>query len=328
MRVMVTGATGFLGGHLLAQLHAAGAGISAIARSPEAARQLAQAGVRPVHGALDDAVELREAMVEATDCVFNVAADTSSWRGHAERQMHTNVEGTRAVLAAAQACGVRRFVHTSSVSAYGQQDGVLDEDSPRLGVRSWITYERSKALAEDLVLEAGARGAMETVIVNPAHVLGPGDRHNWARLFLLIDQEKLPGAPPGSGAFADVREVARAQVAAALRPVAGRRYLLGGEHASFLELVQMIASTLGRKVPARALPATLLRMHARVLDLASMVSGREPQLTPQAVSYTCHNLRVDSTRAIRDLDYRLTPLSTLVEETCAWLRGHGMLRAR
>ena len=328
MRVLVTGATGFLGGHLLEALRAAGAQVAALVRSVDAATRLSADGIEVCAGALDDAAALRAALQPATDAVFHAAADTSPWRGHAERQTRTNVEGTRAVLAAAEAAGVRRFVHTSSVSAYGRQERVLDESAPRLGAQSWINYERTKAIAEELVAEAGARGRIETVILNPAHILGPGDRHNWARLFLLIDQDKLPGAPPGSGAFADVREVARAQVAAWQRPVAGERFLLGGEHARFLELVQAIAGVLGRKAPTHALPAPLLRAHARMLELVAAITGREPALPPQAVAYTCHHLRVDSARAQRLLDYRITPLPALVADTAGWLRAQGMLQAR
>ena len=328
MRVLVTGATGFLGGHLLAALRGEGAGIAAFVRSADAAQRLRQQGAEVFIGALDDAPALAAALQAPTDAVFHAAADTSPWRGHAERQTRTNVEGTRAVLAAAEAAGVRRFVHTSSVSAYGQQERTIDEDAPRLGAQSWINYERTKAIAEELVGEAGARGRLETVILNPAHILGPGDRHNWARLFLLIDQGKLPGAPPGSGAFADVREIARAHVAAWRRPVAGERFVLGGEHARFLELVQAIATRLGRRAPAHALPAPLLRTHARVLDLIAAITHREPALTPQAVSFTCHHLRVDSAKAARELDYRITPLATLVADTCDWLRTEGLLQPR
>ncbi len=325
MRVMVTGATGFLGTHLLAQLADADVAVTACVRSTEAARMLQARGIAPVLAALDDEAALRGALREPTDCVFHVAADTSPWRGHAQRQTRTNVEGTRALLAAAADCGVRRFVHVSSVSAYGQQRAVVNEQSPRLGANSWINYERTKAIAEALVEEAGARGAIETMILNPAHILGPGDTRNWARLILLVDQDKLPGAPPGSGAFADVREVARALVTAWRMPVHGERYLLGGAHASFLELVQRISRILERKPPQRAMPAALLRTYAQILDLASMVSRREPQLTPQAVAFTCHHLRVDSAKAMRELGYRITPIDELLGDTVAWLREQGLL---
>ena len=328
MHVMLTGATGFLGGHLLARLIGQGVGVTALVRSEEAAMRVSAMGVQVIQGSIEDPASLRAALAQPTDAVFHVAADTSSWRGHRERQTRTNVEGTRNVIDAAQGCGVRRLLHVSSVSAFGQQEAMLTEASPRLGKDSWINYERTKALAEELVFEADARGRIEAVVLNPAHILGPGDTHNWARMFLLIDQGKLPGAPPGSGAFADVREVAAAAVAAWRHPAHGGQYLLGGSHASFLELVQTIARELGRKAPSRALPAGFLRGYARVLDAVGVVSGREPRLTPEAVSFTCHHLQVDSAKAMRELDYRTTPLDVLVRDTCDWLRDQGMLRDR
>jgi dihydroflavonol-4-reductase len=327
MRVMLTGATGFLGGHILERLLADSVQVAAIVRSQDAARALAARGVTAIVGSLEDPAAVGDALGEPTDCVFHVAADTSTWRGNDERQTRTNVGGTRNVLAAAQAAGVRRFVHTSSVSAFGQQEATLTEQSPRLGKESWINYERTKAIAEELVLEADAKAAIETVVLNPAHILGPGDTHNWASMFLMIDQGKLPGAPPGSGAFADVREVAAAQIAAWKHPTHGEQFLLGGEHASFLELIQSIAGELDRKAPAKAMSASFIRGYARVLDAISRVTGREPPLTPQAVSFTCHHLKVDSSKAIRELGYRTTPLDVLVHDTCAWLREQGMLRA-
>ncbi|MEP6880913.1 MAG: NAD-dependent epimerase/dehydratase family protein, partial [Dokdonella sp.] len=223
---------------------------------------------------------------------------------------------------------VRRIVHTSSVSAFGQQEDTLTEGSAKLGKASWINYERTKAIAEELVLEADARGAIEAVILNPAHILGPGDTHNWASLFLLVDQGKLPGAPPGSGAFADVREVAKAEIAAWRLPAHGEQFLLGGVQASFLELIQTIASELDRKAPAKPMSAGFIRGYARVLDAISRVTGREPPLTPQAVSFTCHHLKVDSSKAMRELGYQTTPLDVLVHDTCASLRDQGMLKAR
>jgi dihydroflavonol-4-reductase len=327
MRVMLTGATGFLGGHILERLLADSVEVAAVVRSQSAANALVARGVTAIVGSLEDPLVIGDALREPTDCVFHVAADTSTWRGNEERQTRTNVGGTRNVLAAAQAAGVRRFVHTSSVSAFGQQEATLTERSPRLGKESWINYERTKAIAEELVLEADSKAGIEAVVLNPAHILGPGDTHNWASMFLMIDQGKLPGAPPGSGAFADVREVAAAEIAAWKHSAHGEQFLLGGAQASFLELIQTIAHELGRKAPTRAMSAGFIRGYARVLDAISRVTGREPPLTPQAVSFTCHHLQVDSSKAIRELGYRTTPLDVLVRDTCAWLREQGMLRA-
>lgn len=328
MHVMLTGATGFLGAHVLDRLLDDAVDITAVVRSQKAAESLRKRGVRALVGSLEDPAILGQALDRPTDCVFHIAADTSTWHGNDARQTQTNVEGTRNVLAAAEAAGVRRLVHTSSVSAFGQQEQTLTEQSPRLGRESWINYERTKAMAEELVLEADDRGKIETIVLNPAHILGPGDTHNWASLFLLIDQGKLPGVPPGSGAFADVREVANAEIAAWGYPAHGQQFLLGGEHASFLDLIQAIAGELDRQAPAKATPAGFIRGYARVLDALSRVTGREPRLTPQAVSFTCHHLKVDSSKAIRELGYRITPLQNLVHVTCDWLREQGMLKAR
>lgn len=328
MRVMLTGASGFLGGHVLERLLAESVKVVALVRNPEHAKALQERGVEPVPGSVEDASALQAALGKPTDCIFHVAADTSTWRGHEERQNRTNIEGTRNVLSAAKAAGVRRIVHTSSVSAFGQQEQELNESSPRLGKDSWINYERTKAISEELALEADARGDIEAVVLNPAHILGPGDTRNWARMFILLNQGKLPGAPPGSGAFADVREVAKAELAAWRLPQHGGQYLLGGEHASFLELIQCIAQELDCKAPSRALPAGFLRGYARVLDALSRIAGGEPKVTPQSVSFTCYHLRVDSSKAMRELGYRLTPLPALVHDTCAWLREKGLLEAR
>ncbi|MEO8672010.1 MAG: NAD-dependent epimerase/dehydratase family protein [Tahibacter sp.] len=328
-RVLLTGASGFLGGHILGLLRSENVQVAALCRSAQAAERARALGAQPVSGELSDTVALSAALAEPTDAIFHTAADTSQWRLGNAAQTRTNVEGTRRLLFAARAAGVRRFVHTSSVAAYGRvEHTALFEALPRLGVESWINYERSKALGESLVREAGLRGDIETVILNPAHIFGPGDRHNWARLILMIDQKKLPGAPPGSGAFADVREVAKAHVSAWRTGRSGDNWLLGGEHASFLHLIQRIAAELGRPAPRRAMPATLLRMYAAILDIVGRISGREPSLTPEAVALTSQRLRVDSRKAEAELAYRTTPLDTLIRDTVNWLRNESMLLPR
>jgi dihydroflavonol-4-reductase len=326
-RVLVTGGSGFLGGHIVRELRGAGVDVVALARSQASADAVAALGAQPVRGDVSDQQSLQAALRETTDAVFHVAADTNSWHAHNAQQTRTNVGGTRNVIAAARAAGVKRLVHTSSVSAFGQIDEVLTESMPRRGSLSWINYERNKAETELMVRDACLRGELDAVVLNPAHILGPGDRHNWARLFMLIDTGKLPGAPPGSGAFADVREVARAHVQAWKVGKSGESYLLGGEHASFLDLIQRIASQLGKPAPQRAMPAVLLRVYARMLDLISRVTRREPQLTPESLSYTCHHLRVDSSKAQHELGYRTTPLAQLIADTCVWLRENGLLSA-
>ena len=321
--VLLTGGGGFLGRHLTRELVAAGAEVRALSRRSDTDSVLAGLGATPVRGDITDPASVRAAMA-GVDAVFHTAADTNTWRPNNDAQTLTNVGGAANLLAAAKAAGVRAFMHTSSVSAYSHLvHGTLREDVPQRGGDSWINYERSKFLAEQAVRASG----LPCIIFQPAHIFGPGDTHNWSRLIRLVDTGKLPGVPPGSGAFADVREIAKAQVRAWRKGKFGETYLLGGEHASFLELISRIGAILGRKTPSRPTPAFALKTYARVLYLISLLSRKKPEITPEAAEFTCHHLSVDSRKAIAELDYRQTNLNVLLSDTIAWMRTEGMLSA-
>jgi dihydroflavonol-4-reductase len=320
--VLLTGGAGFLGRHLLRELLASGAQVRALSRRPETDAALASLGAQPVRGDVTDAASLRAAAT-GVDTVFHAAADTNTWSRRNAAQWATNVGGIGNLLSAARAAGVRAFVHTSSVSAYSHLvNTTLREDVPQRGAESWINYERSKQAAESAVRASG----LPFVIFQPAHILGPGDTHNWSRLFVLVDRGELPGVPPGSGSFADVREIAKAQVCGWRDARFGEAFLLGGSHASFLELLTQVGAQLNKPVPGRALPPWALRAYARLQVVLAAFSGREPKITPEAAEFTAHHLKVDSSKAIRELGYRETPLPDLLHDTLAWMRTEGMLK--
>lgn len=324
----VTGAGGFLGMHLVAALQADGVTVRALAHSADSATRLRSAGVTVVEGDLGDTAVLTRALTPASDVVFHVAADTTPWRRLRARQYAVNVDGTAAVLAAAIAAGVPRFVHTSSVAVYGlAEDRPIDETLPRLGSEGPIHYAYTKALAEAQVLAADRAGRIGTAVLQPSHILGPGDRHNWSRLARLLAAHQLPGAPPGIGCFADVRAVARAHMAAARDPRHGECWLLGGVEAPFAELVQALAAAIGVPAPRRRVPRALLTLNALFDEARAAVSGREPALTREGVALTCHRMRVDDRKAQRELGYTHTPLATLANDSVVWLRGEGLLPA-
>lgn len=319
--VLLTGASGFLGSHLLRELRAAGHTVRALSRRSDSDVAITALGAQPVRAALADVDRLTEAL-SGCDAVFHAAADTTLWRQREAAQLATNVDGTANLLRAAERAGVQAFMHTSSVSAYSHLvQGTLDESVTQRGGDSWIGYERSKYLGEQAV-----RGSpVPWIVFNPSHILGPGDQRNWARLIMLIDRDKLPGIPPGLGAFADVREVARAQLRAWQRQAFGQSYLLGGEHASFVEFVRRAGVLLGKRTPRRAVPAWALNSYGRLAEVWSRVSGREPEVTRATAVMTCHVLRVDSAKAKRELDYVETPLDDLLADTLAWLRDQGLV---
>jgi len=319
--VLLTGGTGFLGQHVLRELVSTGTKVRALSRSTGGDAVLRGLGAEPVRGDVTDADAVRAAMA-GVDAVFHTAADTNTWRPNNDSQTRTNVGGAQNLLAAAKANNVNAFLHTSSISAYSHLvHGVLREDVPERGGESWINYERTKFLAEQAVRESGLR----YIILQPAHILGPGDTRNWSRLFRLIDLNKLPGAPPGLGTFADVREIAKAQVRAWQRGKYGETYLFGGEEARFLTLIQKIGAQLGRKTPKAVTPAFALKAYAQLLYALSLITRKQPEITPESAAFTCHDLRVDSGKAMRELDYRYTDLDKLLADTIAWMREEKML---
>ena len=327
LSAFVTGATGFVGAHLARELALNGWSVTALVRKNSPLAELKGLDIELRQGDLVDADSVREAMPPTVDAVFHIAASTNVWYRQNEAQTRVNVDGTRNVIRACEQRRARRFIHTSSFIVWGFQPDRLTEENVRLDNADWINYVRTKWAAEQLVDAAAARG-LDTVILNPAHILGPGDRHNWSRMIKLVDTGTLPGVPPGGGAFCDVREVAKAHVQAFHHGRPGQRYLLGGEDIEFLDLVRMTGEILGRKVPPRASPAWLLKTMGRLYQAGSRLSGIEPVLTPESAAMITQHIDCDSSRAQRELNYRFTPPRDLLLDTISWMKDNGMLSER
>jgi dihydroflavonol-4-reductase len=229
------------------------------------------------------------------------------------------------MIEAAVAAKARRFIHTSSFVTWGFRNAELTEQSARTDATDWINYVRSKHLAEEAVLNAVRDKALDAVILNPAHILGPGDQHNWSRMIRMANQRKLFAAPPGGGNFCDVREIARAHIEGYHQGRRGEKYLLGGEYASFVEIVRVTGDVLGKWVPGRPAPAWIMKTWAHINTAVSAVSGREPDMTPESAAMIAYQVACDSSKAQRELNYRFTPIRTLIEDTANWMTEKGLL---
>ena len=159
---VVTGATGFLGGHIVRLLLENDYKVRALYRSEATMAAIAELPIEFVQGDVSDRASLDRAMHDAPDLVFHVAASTAMWKPRSAQQTLINVEGTRNVVQSALRAKVGRLVHTSSVAVYGLTSEVISETSPHLGRESWINYARSKALGEDAV-HAGIRSGLDAV---------------------------------------------------------------------------------------------------------------------------------------------------------------------
>ena len=325
LTAFVTGANGLVGSNLVRELHRQGWKLTVMARPGAALEDIRDVPLSLRSGDIGDMRAVLGAMPQQVDAVFHAAASTNVWSANNAEQDRTNIGGTRNIIAAAIAKNARRLVHTSSFATWGFQDALLTEESPRTTATDWINYVRTKYLAENLVKEAAGQGRLDAVILCPTHILGPGDRRNWSRMIRMVNRGNLPGVPPGGGPFADVREVAKAHVAAFHRAGKGQVYLLGGEDVSFLELIHLVGDILGKPVPGRATPGWLLKTAARFKAMLAGITGKEPDLTPESAIMIIHHIRCDSGRAQCELDYRFTPIRPLLQDTIDWLWKAGMM---
>jgi nucleoside-diphosphate-sugar epimerase len=177
----VTGGTGFLGLNIIEQLTASGWEVTALHRPESHLAYLARFPVKLVTGRIEDVMSLERAMPKGVDAVFHVAGDVSFWSRNNARQTRCNVHGTRNMVLVSVACGVKKFVHTSTMSVYGFQRCPFDETAPKLGKNSRINYVRTKAQAEDEVRKGIDQG-LDAVILNPSNVIGRYALNNWLRL--------------------------------------------------------------------------------------------------------------------------------------------------
>jgi dihydroflavonol-4-reductase len=241
------------------------------------------------------------------------------WRRRNAEQNRDNIDGTRNIVEASIANGVRRLIVTSSISAYGPVTGIVTEQTPSLAADSWVNYERTKYAAQEVARAATARG-LEVVIMQPGAIIGRYDIGTWSRLFPLVRDGKLPGVPPAKLSFAHVREVVAAHIAAADRGENGGSYLLAGTPGTFLELVQNIATLLGKPPPQSATPAWLLKAVARIADTISLFTHKPPVITPEMAAGLGGDSTVNCSKAATELGFKIVPLETMLRDCFDWLR--------
>lgn len=302
MRIFLTGASGFLGGrtarHLLEQGHT----VLAMARSERSAAVVRGLGATPVLCSLEtvDAEHLVD-----VDVVVHAAAYVEEY-GPDDAFEAVNVEGTRRLLMAARAAGVVRFVNISSVASVWDGSDLLaaDEETP-YPQRFAFPYSRTKAAAEELVLEAQG---IETISLRPCFVWGPGDTTVVPALRRMVDEGSWVWLDDGQAvaSTSHVDNVVHAIELALTRGVPGSAYFITDEQDWTLrDFFTMLARQDGFELPSRSVPGWLVRGAAHVMEAAWLAVGAEspPPVTVFAAYAGSRSITVRSDRAARELGY-------------------------
>lgn len=310
MKVLVTGAAGFLGGHLVDMLVERGDEVRAMVRPVEDASRLRKlSGVEVVHGDLTDAESLKRA-VEGMQAVYNVAAKTGPWG--LEREYNAiNVWGVADLITAAMEVGVQRIVHTSSITVYGHHlRGLVTEEHPYYAEDN--PYSRTKIAGEKLIADMVKGRGAPIVIVRPGWIYGPRDTASFGRFVALVDSGK--GFIIGSGKnilpIVYVRDVAQGMILAANadESVVGRAYTLADDRrVTQAEYLNMMADFLGVPHLSRHYPYAALYSAGRIGELLWRAMGRRNAAPPPVTTYGVTLLGGDQEfsidRARRELGY-------------------------
>jgi dihydroflavonol-4-reductase len=327
-RVVVTGASGLLGGNLAAALVDEGHHVVATRRGATRAEHLADLPIAWVEADLGDRGALARAFAGA-DAVFHCAAQVGVERQVTPELHAGNVVGTENVIAAVAAAGAGRLVHTSSVVAVGlSTDGApCDERSAwnftDLGMNDG--YAITKHQSEELV-RAAAASAIDAVIVNPTYMFGPRDaRPSSGQLLVNAVKGRVPGWTPGYNNFVDVRDVARGMIAAWKRGARGERYILGGHDLTYRALFERVAAVAGVRPPRFGVPRAIAALMGRWGDRQED-RGKRAVINSMQVKYAyTDRFRFTSRRAEAELGYRFGPIETAIADAIAWFREHRML---
>jgi dihydroflavonol-4-reductase len=326
-KALVTGATGFVGSAVARRLLAEGIAVRTLARRRSDRRNLAGLDLEIVEGDLTDPASLARACA-GCDALFHVAADYRTWAPHPEELYRTNVEGTRALLRAAQEAGIARVVYTSSVATLGiPKDGTPgDEDTPVALSDMVGHYKRSKFLAEAVAREF-ARAGLDVVIVNPSTPIGPRDVKPTPTGRIVRDAARghIPAFVDTGLNVVHVDDVAEGHWLAYLKGVRGERYVLGGHDMSLREILCQIAAIVGRKPPRISLPHAVVMPVAYLAEAWARISGRPPLATREEVRMARKHMYFSSRKAQRELGYRARPARAALEDAVRWFHEHGYL---
>lgn len=328
MTVFVTGASGHLGANVVRQLLAAGHRVRVLCRPQSNNTALEGLAVERVDGDLGQLATLTAAL-EGCDALLHLAAMVSIRALDQDAMVATNVTATRNLMMAAQAAGVRRVVHCSSIGTVGhRENGEADEELFPSPFEPNMPYDRTKLYAELEVMRAAAQG-LHACILNPSGLIGPHDYKPSliGQTILEFARGRMPAYVRGGYDFVPVTDVARAHLLALERGARGRRYILSGEHVELGQILKWLSELTGQPVPRWVIPPGLLLPIAHVKDWfeRTVTPERVPRFTRHSIALLQRPKYPSSRRAREELGWTPGPVREALAQAVQWFQERGDL---
>lgn len=322
MKAFVTGASGFLGTHIIKNLVKDGWDLIILKREHSDVSEFKNyKNIKYILGDITDIDSLKKAIPEKVEAVFHIAGSVAHLPHHLEHTRYNiNVQGTRNMVDVCLEKNVGRFIYTSTVLVYDfHTKNSFDESAP---LNEWCRdpYINSKKLAEEEVQKGLARG-LDAVIMQPSAVFGSFDKATWSKMFLEIERGMpFPFAPNGGGSICHVKKVAEAHLQAYYTGKTAGCYILGGPDVSWLEVMQEISTLLNKKPPRWKLPSIIFKLYGwGEFLISTYVIKRDPMLTPHSIDILCENVYSDYSKATEDLGYNSSTLNEMLVDCYQWM---------
>ncbi|MBD2136292.1 NAD-dependent epimerase/dehydratase family protein [Anabaena sp. FACHB-1237] len=324
MRVFITGATGFIGSHIVRLLLKQGYKITALVRDQSNLNNLQGLKIDIVKSDLNDP-KIAEKM-QGCQYLFHVAAHYSLWQKDRDLLYSYNVEGTRNILTAAQQAGIEKTIYTSSVAAIGVgKPGEIVDETHQSPVEKLIgDYKKSKFLAEKIALEKAQQG-QNIVIVNPTSPIGALDIKPTPTgdIILRFLRRQMPGYVDTGLNFIDVEDVAWGHLLALEKGKVGDRYILGNQNLTLKQLLEKLSEITNIPAPKTVIPPWIPLTVAWIDETILAPLGKIPTVPLDGVRMAQQKMYYDSSKAIRELGIPQSSLDIALKNAVNWFIANG-----
>lgn len=324
MKILITGATGYVGHNLARTLAERGNRIHILTRNPESEKVPKHNNIKAFCGDITDLDSIKSAII-GCEQVYHTAALVKLFSKDQSLFQKTNVDGTLNMLSVAQENGIKKFVYTSSCGVIGPSLGnPLSENDPRI-ISFDNDYEFTKFLAEKHV-KAYAEKGFHTVIVSLSKVFGPGIETHPISVNTEINKfiKGIPAIIPKPGNlrtnYCYIDDVVEGHILAMRNGAPGEKYILGGENISYIDLFQKIRTLSGTRARIIEIPKYMIKSWALLQWIQYKFCGKEPFVTNKGIRQIFCNKVFSSEKAIRQLGYNITPMEKGLQQTIQFLK--------